>query len=150
MKTLERSIDIDAPADAVWTIVSQPRRAQEWGVAFMEDLKVQIDLRPGGDVIWQGEGMTIRGRVARMTQGHYFEVIFPPELNRGMDAEMTETYAITAQGEGSRLSISVGPVSDDVYNHMAGPWETALASIKAMAEEEGRLGRGVGAAQPSP
>jgi uncharacterized protein YndB with AHSA1/START domain len=138
MKTLEQSIDIDAPAEAVWMVISQARHAQVWGTAFMQDLKVEIDLSPGGDVIWQGKGMTVRGRVTRIDEGRLFEAVFPPELNPGMGNEMTETYAISERAQGSRLSISVGPVSEVIYNHMAGPWETALASIKAMAENESR------------
>ena len=149
MKTLEQSIEIDAPADRVWTIISQPRFAEEWGVAFMKNLKVEIDPRPGGDVVWQGDGMTVRGRVARIIEGRYLEVAFPLDLNPGMGADMTETYAISERDEGSRLSISVGPVDDAIYDHMAGPWDVALESIKAMAEDKDEPRRSSDAAQPS-
>jgi uncharacterized protein YndB with AHSA1/START domain len=58
-------IDIDAPPDVVWTIITEARHLTGW---FSDD--AEIDLRPGGEMLltWHGHG-TYRARV---------ETVHPP------------------------------------------------------------------------
>jgi uncharacterized protein YndB with AHSA1/START domain len=56
---ITREIDIDAPPDVVWAIVTEARHLAGW---FSDE--AEIDLRPGGAMLlaWHGHG-TYRARV---------------------------------------------------------------------------------------
>jgi uncharacterized protein YndB with AHSA1/START domain len=56
---ITREIDIDAPPDVVWAIVTEAEHLAGW---FSDD--AEIDLRPGGAMVlgWRGHG-TYRARV---------------------------------------------------------------------------------------
>ncbi len=57
--TISREIDIEAPPDVVWAIVTEARHLAGW---FSDE--VEIDLRPGGAMLltWHGHG-AYRARV---------------------------------------------------------------------------------------
>ena len=50
---ITREIDIDAPPDVVWAIVTEARHLAGW---FSDE--AEIDLRPGGAMVltWRGHG----------------------------------------------------------------------------------------------
>jgi uncharacterized protein YndB with AHSA1/START domain len=56
---ITREIDVDAPPDVVWAIVTEARHLAGW---FSDE--AEIDLRPGGAMVltWRGHG-TYRARV---------------------------------------------------------------------------------------
>jgi uncharacterized protein YndB with AHSA1/START domain len=65
---ISREVVIDAPPDAVWAIVTEPRHVARW---FSDE--AEIDLRPGGAMLltWHGHG-TYRARVEAVEPPHTF------------------------------------------------------------------------------
>jgi uncharacterized protein YndB with AHSA1/START domain len=59
---IEREIDIDAPIDVVWTVITEPEHITEW---FTDD--AELDLRPHGEgrFVWN-EKATAREHVANV------------------------------------------------------------------------------------
>lgn len=65
---ITREIDIDAPPDVVWGIVTEARHLAGW---FSDE--AEIDLRPGGAMLltWHGHGV-YRARVETVEPPHTF------------------------------------------------------------------------------
>jgi uncharacterized protein YndB with AHSA1/START domain len=65
---ITREIEIDAPRDVVWGIVTEARHLAGW----LSD-EAEIDLRPGGAMLltWRGHGV-YRGRVETVEPPHTF------------------------------------------------------------------------------
>ena len=94
--TISREIDIDAPPDVVWTILTEARHLAGW---FSDE--AEIDLRPGGAMLltWHGHG-TYRGRVETVEPPHTFA--FRWVLREGLDPEPGSStlvvMTLTAEG----------------------------------------------------
>lgn len=70
---IEREIDIDAPIDVVWTVITEPEHITGW---FTDS--VELDVRPGGegrfgwDVKATSREMVVNLRVERLEPPHFF------------------------------------------------------------------------------
>ena len=108
--TISREIDIDAPPDVVWTILTEARHLAGW---FSDE--AEIDLRPGGAMLltWHGHG-TYRGRVETVEPPHTFA--FRWVLREGLDPEPGSStlvvMTLTAEGAGTRLRVVESGFSD--------------------------------------
>lgn len=102
-ETITREIDIDAPLDVVWGIVTEARHLVGW---FSDE--AEIDLRPGGAMVltWHGHG-TYRAVV---------ETVEPPDTfafrwvrREGVEpVEGSSTLVVmtlTPNGAGTRLQV---------------------------------------------
>ena len=108
--TITREIDIDAPPDVVWGIVTEARHLAGW---FSDE--AEIDLRPGGAMLltWHGHG-TYRARVETVEPPHTFA--FRWVLREGVEpVEGSSTLVVmtlTANGAGTRLRVVESGFSD--------------------------------------
>jgi len=70
---IEREIDIDAPIDVVWTVITEPEHITGW---FTDS--AELDVRPGGDgrFGWDARAtrraMVVNLRVERLEPPHFF------------------------------------------------------------------------------
>jgi uncharacterized protein YndB with AHSA1/START domain len=102
--TISRAIDIDAPPEIVWGIVTEARHLAGW----LCD-EAQIDLRPGGEMLltWHGHG-AYRGRVETVEPPHTFA--FRWVLREGVEpSEGGSTLVqmtLTATALGTRLDVT--------------------------------------------
>jgi uncharacterized protein YndB with AHSA1/START domain len=70
---IEREIDIDAPIDVVWAVITEPEHITNW---FTDS--AEVDVRPGGDgrFGWDVKGtsrkMVVNLRVERLEPPHFF------------------------------------------------------------------------------
>ncbi|MDX6470100.1 MAG: hypothetical protein QOF75_1903 [Gaiellaceae bacterium] len=105
---IEREIQIDAPIDVVWAVVTEPEHIATW---FSDE--AEIDLRPGGDgrLVWQlkatNRAMAVNLRVERHEPPHAFSFrwnhpdgVEPTESN----AALVE-FSLEADGESTRLRL---------------------------------------------
>jgi uncharacterized protein YndB with AHSA1/START domain len=101
--TITREIDIDAPPEVVWAIVTEERHLIGW---FSDEAK--IDLRPGGAMLltWHGHG-TYRARVETVERPHTFA--FRWVLREGAEPVQSSStlvvMTLTPQGTGTRLRV---------------------------------------------
>ena len=109
-ETITREIDIDAPPDVVWAIVTEERHLAGW---FSDEAK--IDLRPGGAMVltWHGHG-TYLARVERVEPPHTFA--FRWVLREGAEpvrgSSTLVVMTLTPNGAGTRLRVVESGFSD--------------------------------------
>lgn len=107
---ISREIDIDAPPEVVWAIVTEARHLAGW---FSDE--AEIDLRPGGAMLltWHGHG-TYRARVETVEPPHTFA--FRWVLREGVEpvhgGSTLVVMTLSAQGAGTRLHVVEGGFSE--------------------------------------
>jgi uncharacterized protein YndB with AHSA1/START domain len=105
-----REIDIDAPPDVVWAIVTEARHLAGW---FSDE--AEIDLRPGGAMLltWHGHG-AYRARVETVEPPLTFA--FRWVLRDGEEpvpgGSTLVVMTLTATGAGTRLRVAESGFSD--------------------------------------
>jgi uncharacterized protein YndB with AHSA1/START domain len=105
---IEREIDIDAPIDVVWTVITEPEHITGW---FTDS--AELDVRPGGDgrFGWDAGAtnheMAVNLRIERLEPPHFFSFRWdypdgdePTEAN----APLVE-FSLEPRGEGTRLRL---------------------------------------------
>jgi uncharacterized protein YndB with AHSA1/START domain len=105
---IEREIDIDAPIDVVWTVITEPDHITGW---FTDS--AELDLRPGGagrlgwDVKATSRKTVVNVQVERIDPPHFFSFRWnypdgdePAETN----APLVE-FSLEARGDATRLRL---------------------------------------------
>lgn len=105
--SIEREVQIDAPVDTVWSIVTEPQNIARWFASHVE-----VDLRPGGDLLFRFDsGMDGKGTVEKVEPPHLFSFRWiSPEPERDMVAAQgyytTVEFSLRAEGEGTLLRVA--------------------------------------------
>ena len=141
---LEREILIEAPAELVWAVITEPEHVNGWFGDVAE-----IEPRPGGRLKfgWQENDYTAYGRVERVEPPHYFSF----RWNRGSGTEVREDdstlveFSLREEGGSTRLTVVESGFRDvtwpedekerDAEDHREG-WERELGEL---VEYVGRL-----------
>lgn len=137
---IAKEIDIDAPPDMVWAIVTEARHLAEW---FSDE--VEIDLRPGGAMLltWHGHG-AYRARVETVEPPHTFA--FRWILRNGEEPVQGNStlvvMTLTRTGTGTRLRVVESGFSDLSWSEHertryagenANGWTVELDELRAYA-----------------
>lgn len=107
---ITREVEIDAPQDVVWEIVTEARHLAGW---FSDE--AEIDLRPGGAMLltWHGYGV-YRARIERVEPPHTFA--FRWVLRDGEEpvtgGSTLVVMTLTPAGTGTRLTVVESGFSD--------------------------------------
>ena len=104
--SIEREVLIDAPVEAVWSVVTEPEHIGRW----LSD-SAEVDLRPGGELKlkWAAIG-TASGTVERVEPPHVFAFRWvTPEPDREPGAQggysTLVEFELRAEGEGTLLRV---------------------------------------------
>lgn len=105
---IEREIDIDAPIDVVWTVITEPEHITGW---FTDS--AELDVRPGGegrfgwDAKAKNREMVVNLRVERLDPPHFFS--FRWDYPDGDDPTETNAplveFSLEARGDSTRLRL---------------------------------------------
>src|SRR5262249_3743007 len=105
---IEREIEIDAPIDVVWAVVTDPERMAEW---FSDT--AELDICPGGEgrLTWRQKATnreaTVNVRVERLEPPSYFS--FRWSYPDGSEPQPTNAplveFTLEARGESTRLRL---------------------------------------------
>ena len=101
---IERDIQIDAPAERVWSLITEAEHIGRW----FADSGAEIDLRPGGamTMTWQKHG-TVRAVVERVEPPHLFAYRWARPMG-AVPAEGNSTlveFILAAEGGRTRLRV---------------------------------------------
>ena len=104
--SIEREVQIDAPVEVVWSIVTEPDHIGRW----LSD-SAEIDLRPGGELVlkWDQLG-TAPGTVERVEPPHLFAFRWvTPEPDRDPGAHegyfTLVEFQLRTEGDGTLLRV---------------------------------------------
>jgi uncharacterized protein YndB with AHSA1/START domain len=65
MPKFEREVEIDAPVEKVWEVLTDPKHWHQWFPGVDSAVKAPA-LREGGSFEWTSEGRTGRGAIVKM------------------------------------------------------------------------------------
>ncbi|HTR75559.1 MAG TPA: SRPBCC family protein [Solirubrobacterales bacterium] len=103
---IESEVEIEAPVETVWSIVTEPEQISRW---FAD--RAEVDLRPGGDIVFTfASGIPGKGTVERVEPPHLFSFRWvSPEPERDMEAAQGHytlvEFTLAERGEGTLLRV---------------------------------------------
>lgn len=74
MPKFEREVEIDAPIEKVWEVITNPSFWPQWFPAVDQVANVTA-VREGGTFDWMDEGRTGRGRIVKMEPMKHLEIL---------------------------------------------------------------------------
>jgi uncharacterized protein YndB with AHSA1/START domain len=132
------SVEIDAPADKVWTALTDPEQIQK----YMFGSRVVTDWKPGSPIIWKGEYEGKRyedkGEIVEIEPERRLKVTHFSPLSGEDDVPEnyhTVLYELDQKGEKTHVSLTQDNNSSaEAAEHSSGNWEKMLAGLKEVVE----------------
>jgi uncharacterized protein YndB with AHSA1/START domain len=146
---IERAININAPAEKVYAIVTDLRRGAEWSPYEKRDLSMKKTFSgpatgPGAKLAWDGNSDVGAGTLTIDSATAPSKVVLKLDMTRPMEGHNIVEYDLTPVGGGTRMNWSMhgpmNPVSKVMclfmsLDKMIGKdFEQGLQSLKALAE----------------
>ena len=141
MTTLKHTLEIDAPPNEVWRVLTTPELVREWAAAYQDGLHIRTSWREGEAVTWkEADGRTRAGgtvaavRPEKLLKFEYTEGFVAPE-----GRSFCDTFEITEQGRMTRLEFTTGPLRVNDAKALERQTEDAIREIKSLAEESAQI-----------
>ncbi len=146
MKSLQYTININAPREKVWEVMLGPETYVKWVHAAWPGSGFSGDWSEGSEMRFEGEGGG--GTAARITEArrpefisaeHFAVINNDGTLDRQSDMAKdwigtTESYTFNAENGGTGLVVDIA-TSDDWVSMFDEGWPVALQSLKKLAEQ---------------
>lgn len=146
---IEKSIDIDAPAEVLWKILTD----NEFIPQYMFGCRAETDWKPESPLLWRGAAdgkVYVKGKVVAFNPPYLLEytVIDPnnPAIPDTPENYLTMTFQIKARGaSASTLEIRQGDYTtvangEQRYNDTVGGDDHLLVAMKKLAETQASKG----------
>ncbi|RAK67184.1 SRPBCC family protein [Phenylobacterium kunshanense] len=143
MRTLQKTLEIDAPPREVWRVLTNPELVREWAAAYEDGLSIRTSWREGEAVVWRSPDGSTRasGAVAAFQPERLLKFDYTHALVADGCA-FSESFEITAANSNTVLSMTSGPLNEAAFNALMERAEEALREIKSLAEESAQIRRG--------
>jgi uncharacterized protein YndB with AHSA1/START domain len=136
MQTIEKSIEIDAPIEKVYEVLTNPQLVRGWASAFSEGTYAETDWQPGSTVEWKdmngnvgAKGVVIENEpLRRIMVAYYDDVKDGPPSQPG---QYKEVYLV----QPGRLDIKAGTLAEGDIKVHEPLWDKAIRLIKELAEK---------------
>src|SRR4030095_634364 len=128
MQVLKRSLEIDAPPNEVWRVLTTPELVREWAAAYLDGISIRTSWREGEPVTWKAPdgATTASGTGTAFKPGKILKLPYGAEPQAEAPAR-DETYEIRAVDHMSRLELTTGPLDDAHFEALEGPTTQAIA-----------------------
>ncbi|MDZ4370829.1 MAG: SRPBCC domain-containing protein [Phenylobacterium sp.] len=142
-QTFHHTLDIDAPADEVWRVLTSPELVREWAAVYQDGLSIRTSWREGDPVAWrEPNGATwASGRVAAFQPGRLLSFEYDQGRVASEGRSFSETFEICEIDHRTRLDFTTGPLDEVGAATLRGPAEEAIREIKSLAEESAQIRR---------
>jgi uncharacterized protein YndB with AHSA1/START domain len=141
MHTLRRTLEIDAPPNEVWRVLTTPELVREWAAAYVDGISIRTSWREGERVAWKRPdgGTQAVGTVAAFKPERLLRFDYAAEPGVAEPRSFSDTFEISPGELGTRLRITTGPLDDDAFEARKKPTEQAIREIKSLAEESAQI-----------
>jgi len=145
MKTIKKSIEINAPKEEVWSVLTEDKSTRVWYSAFSEGSHADTNWEVGSNVTYKdnsGCGMIARVITNKVNEELGVEYIgeLMPDGSEDYDSENAkkmqggkEIYRISESKGVTQLDVSAD-MSDEYFVMMSNAWDKALLKLKELAE----------------
>jgi len=145
MKTIKKSIEINAPKEKVWEVLTEDRYTRIWYAEFHEGSHAVTDWKQGSKAQFiDNDGSGIVGVIAVSESGKELVIEYTGMVMKGVEdfeSDMAkefkgarESYKLSEK-DGVTIIDLAGDMNDQMYEMMSGLWEKAFAKLKELAEE---------------
>jgi uncharacterized protein YndB with AHSA1/START domain len=133
MHTLKHSLEIDAPANEVWRVLTTPELVREWAAAYQDGISIRTSFREGEEVTWKDPDGAVRssGTVTACQPERLLRFDYAADP-RG---PFSDIFEIRTFDDKTRLKLTTGPLERADFEALKGPAEQAIEEIKSLAEE---------------
>ena len=143
----EKSIEINAPAFRVWTVLTRPEYTQEWAALFKAKGPIDSDWKLGSKVLWRNDegevyvtGTVLAAEPNKLLKFTVRSTTREMQPLSGLaEDDITQTYALAEHDGRTTLSTAHGDFTklangDKIYPAVVAGWDTILAKLKELAE----------------
>ena len=132
------TITIDAPADRVWKVITDPAAVKE----FMFGADLETDWTEGSPIAWRGEWegkpYEDKGEILEVDPGRKLvHTHFSPLGGQEDNPENYHTLTWTLEDQGSATTLTLSQdnnANEDAAEHSKGMWDMLVADVKKIAE----------------
>ena len=132
------TITIDAPADRVWKVITDPAAVKE----FMFGADLETDWTEGSPIAWRGEweGMPYedKGEILEVDPGRQLvHTHFSPLGGQEDKPENYHTLTWTLKDQDGATTLTLSQdnnANEDAAEHSKGMWDMLVADVKKIAE----------------
>jgi uncharacterized protein YndB with AHSA1/START domain len=145
MKTITKSIFINAPKSKVWEVLISDDYTRQWYAVFSPGSQAETNWQVGSKAIFtddSGGGMVTRiieNKPEEMLSLQYIGIVkdgkedlTSPEAAKYAGGK--ESYSLFDSNNGTQLDIS-SDMSEEMFDSMSAKWDKALEKVKQLAEE---------------
>ncbi|MBA4853078.1 SRPBCC domain-containing protein [Emticicia sp. BO119] len=144
MRTIKKSIEINASKEKIWDVLTQDPYNQKWYSIFSPGTYALTDWQLGSKVVFaDNSGSGIIGRIIIHDPYELLSIEYYGVLNDNKeDFDSTEaqifkgaheTYRLTSKDEKVVLDIE-SDMSDGFFDTMSASWDKALIKIRELSE----------------
>lgn len=145
MKTIKKSIDINAPKEKVWDIFLNDKFTRIWYAEFKEGSRAETDWKEGSKAVFtDGSGNGILGKIIVNKPYEAITIEYEGFVMAGKEDYYSEgakdirggreTYLFSEKGSGvTHVSIECD-MSEKYFESMSAAWEKALQKVKELCE----------------
>lgn len=137
MPVLKRTLDIDAPPNEVWRVLTSPELIREWAAPYLAGISIRTSFREGESITWKAPGGATRscGTVAACKPERLLKFDYETDP-RG---PFSDTFEISAYNRMTRLKLTTGPLDKADLDALKRPTQQAIEEIKSLAEESAQI-----------
>jgi uncharacterized protein YndB with AHSA1/START domain len=142
---IQKSIDINAPAEQVWKVLTEDSLNRQWFAEFSEGTYADTDWKQGSKAVFvDATKCGIIGHIEETTAPEKLVVVYDGQVVNGEEdftSEVAqqikggkESYYLAHNNGTTQLKIEQDS-SDEYYDMMSGMWDKALQKIKKLSEQ---------------
>lgn len=144
MKTIKKSIEINAPKEKVWDVLLNDKYTRIWYAEFQEGAHAETDWKTGSKAVFSdGSGNGMIGHIAENKPHELISIEYDGFLQDGRedynsDAARAvkgthEIYRLSGHDGHTHLDIALD-MDDSYFEKMSVAWDKALEKIEQLAE----------------
>ncbi len=144
MENLHYEIDIKAPANKVWDVITGDATYRQWTAPFCEGSYAETDWKEGSKALFLspgGNGMT--SRIKKSEPGRFLSIEHLGEVKDGVEdldsekvkqwAGALENYTLEENGATTKFNVDLN-ITPDFKDYMDKTWPLALSKVKELSE----------------